>query len=362
MILAGLLISGCSESPTWVEDGQGIRHKTLEGSWRALEAMSPDEAWVAGSTGQWARILRGDGITGMHLFADNVVLEEDSSMVPHYRGIAVLEDAVIGTAIASPGFIRRALRDDDGHPALPRATAWRSDDPAVFLDAIIALDDSGLVAMGDPIDGCLCVLRSGNGGRSWSRVPCAVKDGPGVPASREGEAAFAASNGNLASSGDSVWMLSGGGASRVYRSLDRGRTWDVFDTPLLQGGTMTGGFSMDFADASTGIVWGGDWEDKEGRTGRGAVTGDGGATWTLIAEGRGPGYASSVRYRPASGGLQLVCVGSPGGVDLSDDGGRNWRHFSDSAFYAARFSPDGSTLWLSGNGKIARVEVDRLGW
>ena len=54
-------------------------------------------------------------------------------------------------------------------------------------------------------------------------------DGPGVPASREGEAAFAASNGNLSAVGDTVWML-GGGASRVYRSVDRGQSWAAFYT------------------------------------------------------------------------------------------------------------------------------------
>lgn len=125
---------------------------------------------------------------------------------------------------------------------------------------------------------------------------------------------------------------------------------------------MTGGFSMDFADARHGIIWGGNWEAKDDRNGRAAITEDGGTTWTVVAEDHGPGYGSSVRYQPGSGGRRVVVIGTPGGIDLSDDGGQNWRHFSDSAFYAARFSPDGSTLWLSGNGKVGKVTARDLGW
>ena len=125
---------------------------------------------------------------------------------------------------------------------------------------------------------------------------------------------------------------------------------------------MTGGFSLDFADARHGIVWGGNWEAKEDNTARAAVTSDGGETWTLLADGAGPGYGSSVRYRPGSSGQQLALVGTPGGVDVSDDGGTTWRHVSDSSFYAARFSPDGSVLWVCGNGQLGRYPAATLGW
>ena len=47
---------------------------------------------------------------------------------------------------------------------------------------------------------------------------------------------------------------------------------------------------------------------------------------------------------------------------MSDDGGQTWRHVSDSAFYAARFSPDGEVLWVSGNGRIGYWPVSEFGW
>lgn len=347
---------------SWKTDADGMLHMRAEGSWRALEATSSGDAWMAGSTGDWMHVLFEDNATTVHLMNDRFGKEEGPEAPLHFRGIAVTSEAVVGTAIGSPAHIQRAGILADGRVELPRLSTWVEPDSAVFMDAILKLDDQNLIAMGDPIDSCLCVVRSEDGGHTWERISCAGLDGQGVPKSQPGEAAFAASNGNLAAAGDTVWMLSGGGASRVYRSTDMGRNWEVFPTPLLQGGTMTGGFSMDFADAFHGIIWGGDWEDKPGQRGRGAVTQDGGETWTLVAEGQGPGYASSVRYRPGSGGQQIALVGTPGGIDLSEDGGQSWTHFSDSAFYTARFSPDGMVLWLAGNDKIGRVSCDTMGW
>ena len=333
-----------------------------EGSWRAVEAVSASEAWFASSNGEWLRVTLEAEKTKRTVFGGPVPDPTDSAVGTHFRGLALVDGALVGTAVGSPAMIRRGELDAEGAVTGRRATVWQEDDSLAFLDAVIALDDTTLVAMGDPIDGCLCVVRSEDGGESWAKVPCAVKDGPGVPASREGEAAFAASNGNLSCAGDTVWMLSGGGASRVYRSLDRGQSWTVFDTPLQQGGQMTGGFSMDFADAHHGIVWGGNWEAKDDNTARAAVTSDGGETWALLADGVGPGYGSSVCYRPGSAGQQLVLVGTPGGVDVSDDGGTTWRHVSDSGFYAARFSPDGAALWVCGNGQLGRYPTAALGW
>ena len=353
LFFSAMLTVGCGTEKT------GPVYFKGDGSWRAIEALSSTEAWCAGANGEWRKLVLQNDVLVAQSHPDAIPMPADSTAVPHYRGLAVLSDALIGTAIGSPARIRRATRDGN---LMERNTVWQEDHPDAFLDAIVTLDDTTLVAMGDPIDGCLCVVRSGDGGRTWAKVPCAVKDGPGVPASLESEAAFAASNGNLAASGDTVWMLSGGGASRVYRSLDRGRTWTAFDTPLQQGGKMTGGFSMDFADAFHGIVWGGNWEDKADQTGRGAVTTDGGATWSPVSEGAGPGYASCVLYRPGSGGLQLALLGTPGGLDVSEDGGQTWRHVSDSAYYAARFSPDGTALWTCGNGLFARYSPRDLGW
>ena len=361
MLFSGMVIcSGCSnESQSHAPDTLFI---DAPGSWRALEVVDSSTAWFASSNGQWRQIQWANEILTQETLNCGHWKANGPELKMHYRGLAKTTESLFGTVIGSPARIQRGAFNANGMLTEPASTVWEEGHPDAFLDAIIALEDQTLIAMGDPINGCLYVVHSDDGGRTWTKVPCASDTEFGIPTSRKGEAAFAASNGNLSAMGDTVWMLSGGGASRVYRSENRGRNWRAFETPLQQGGDMTGGFSMDFTDAQHGIIWGGNWQDKTDNTARGAITSDGGTTWTLIAEGQGPGYASSVRYRPGSAGRQLALIGSPGGIDVSDDGGASWRHVSDSAFYAGRFSPDGTALWLGGNGKLARFSAASLGW
>lgn len=119
------------------------------------------------------------------------------------------------------------------------------------------------------------LLRTLNGGARWERVP---QDR--LPAALPGEGAFAASGTNVAVSGrDHVWI--GTTASRVLRSSDRGRTWQVSTTPVASG-PATGIFSAAFRDASHGVVVGGNYEREAEAANNAAFTSDGGATWTLV--------------------------------------------------------------------------------
>ena len=122
---------------------------------------------------------------------------------------------------------------------------------------------------------------------------------------------------------------------------------------------MTGGFSMDFADAQHGIVWGGNWEAKQ--TPPAAVTADGGKRgpcWPTVpgpgmhprcGSGRDRRAGNSPSWAPPAASMSATMAAPPGGV-------------SDSAFYAARFSPSGETLWLCGNGRLGRIGARALGW
>ena len=56
-----------------------------------------------------------------------------------------------------------------------------------------------------------------------------------IPKVVEGEAAFAASNTNIKVLGNTVWIVSGGVKSRIFKSIDLGVTWNVYETPIIQG-------------------------------------------------------------------------------------------------------------------------------
>ena len=125
--------------------------------------------------------------------------------------------------------------------------------------------------MGDPTDGCLSVIRTKDGGLTWQKISCEQ-----LPAAEQGEAAFAASNSNIALVGDQAWIVSGGKRARVFHSPDRGDNWSVVDSPIAEGEQMTGIFTVDFYDAQTGIIFGGDWNQKEVNSKNKALSTDGG--------------------------------------------------------------------------------------
>ena len=89
-------------------------------------------------------------------------------------------------------------------------------------------------------------------------------------------------------------------------------------------------------------------------TGNIAVTEDGGKTWKLVSEGKGPGYLSSIRYVPGRGGNEIVGAG-PGGISYSIDGGENWETLSTQGFHTIRFVTD-STAYAGGNNRIAKLK------
>ena len=121
----------------------------------------------------------------------------------------------------------------------------------VFYDSMAFWNDQEGIAMGDPTDGCISVIITRNGGRSWSKLSCDQ-----LPAAAEGEAAFAASNTNIALYGDHTWIATGGTRSRILYSPDKGNTWEVFDTPVVQGEPTKGIYSIDFYDELNGFAIG----------------------------------------------------------------------------------------------------------
>ncbi len=65
--------------------------------------------------------------------------------------------------------------------------------------------------MGDPVENCLSVIITRDGGKTWNKLSCDQ-----LPGAAEGEAAFAASNSNIAVEGEKAWILSGGAAFKSF--------------------------------------------------------------------------------------------------------------------------------------------------
>jgi photosystem II stability/assembly factor-like uncharacterized protein len=92
-----------------------------------------------------------------------------------------------------------------------------------------------------------------------------------------------------------LWFATGGKTARVFHSPDRGKTWEVFDTPILHGPDSAGIFSIAFRDARHGFIAGGDYKHPKDDGPNLAFTNDGGKTWTL-SELKPQAYFSAVAY------------------------------------------------------------------
>jgi photosystem II stability/assembly factor-like uncharacterized protein len=107
-----------------------------------------------------------------------------------------------------------------------------------------------------------------------------------------------------------IWFATGGKAARVFHSADRGRTWQVFQTPIVHGADSQGIFSIAFRDATHGVIAGGDYKHPLQDGPNLAFTNDGGATWSL-SKLFPQSYYSAVAYDPVAG--------NPNSKNLNDD-------------------------------------------
>lgn len=304
---------------------------------RAIAPLDDQRVWFAANRGMVGLI---DGST-----PKLATIKYDDSLL-NFRSIAVIKEAVFVLSIANPAVLYKI--DFDGKEATHIEDVYSEVGPKVFYDSMKFWNDSEGIAMGDPIDGCLSVLITRDGGNHWTKVSCDL-----LPPVDEGEAAFAASNSNIATQGNHAWIATGGKRARVFHTGDRGESWEVYDTPIIQGRTMTGIYSIDFYNEKLGVIIGGDWEKKSFNEGNKAITRDGGKSWDLISNGEGPGYRSSVKFVPGSDGDELVAVGSPG-ISYSDDRGATWIELSKEGFYALEFVND-TVAFASGNQRIVKL-------
>lgn len=243
-----------------------------------------------------------------------------------------------------------------GNPALvykvnyfgKRKLLYHSDKSGVFYDAMAFWNNQEGLIIGDPIEGCMAFLITRNGGRNWHSVNCDL-----LPEAEKGEAAFAASNSNIAIQGDKAWVISGGKTSRVYFTKDKGKKWQTFDTPLINGKNTTGGYSIDFYNSKIGFIIGGDYTNPKNNRANKALTIDGGKTWRLMADNQDPGYMSCVKFVPGSGGKEIIAVGKSG-IYYSKNQGENWEQLSTDGFYTLEFLND-FTAYAAGQNKIAKL-------
>ncbi|MFK7832530.1 MAG: WD40/YVTN/BNR-like repeat-containing protein [Winogradskyella sp.] len=304
---------------------------------RALEIDKKGIGSFALSNGQIGGIVKNPSELDTRL---TFQLMHDS-IVPNFRSLAVTNKAGFVLSIASPTLLYKINKDS-------LKLVYKETHPKAFYDAMDFWNDQEGIAIGDPTEDCMSIIITRDGGKTWTKLSC-----DNLPKAKEGEAAFAASDTNIAIVGDNTWVATGGKASRILYSHDKGKTWQVYNTPIIQGLETTGMYSIDFYDDKNGFAIGGDYTKPNDTLNNKIRTNDGGKTWQVVANGKGPGYRSCVQYVPNSNGKALVAVGFKG-IDYSNDAGDSWTHLSDEGFYTIRFLND-SIAYAAGNGRISKL-------
>ena len=305
---------------------------------RAL-LIDGNKAWYAGSKGKFGWV----SLSGDKDF--NGVVAKDT-LLPEFRAIAQTSTDVFILNVASPALLHKISKDGKHNKEV-----YTESGEKVFYDCMRFYNDKEGIAMGDPANGCLAILTTKDGGETWTKQTCGT-----MPKTADGEAAFAASNTNIVVKGDKTWIASGGKKSRVFYSEDKGKTWEVFDTPIAQGTEMSGIFSVDFYDENIGFAVGGDYEQLTKNSGNKILTTDCGKTWKLVGENTGFGYASCVQFVPSSDGNELVTAG-PSGIYYSYDRGATWSKIVDSKVFNTIMFADPKTFIAAGQKEIIRVKL-----
>ncbi|PJB13335.1 MAG: oxidoreductase [Flavobacteriales bacterium CG_4_9_14_3_um_filter_40_17] len=308
---------------------------------RAIEVWNDTTLWFASDQGKFGALIGSTPKIAQLRYNDSLLV---------IRSIAKTNNSIFLLSSGNPAVLYKTYFD--GNEVSLMSDVYVEEGKKVFYNSIVFWDDLNGIAIGDPTENCLSVLLTSNSGLTWRKISC-----ENLPKTVDSEAAFAASNTSVSVFGSHAWIGSGGKKARVFHTPDFGKTWEVFDTPIISGKSMTGIYSIAFDDEKNGIIFGGDWNAKQKNMGNKAVTKDGGKTWQLVSEGRNPGYRSCVQYLPDSKGQELVAIGSEG-IDYSADGGKTWKNLSPEGFYTIRFAND-SLAFAAGKGRISRLIFKR---
>jgi photosystem II stability/assembly factor-like uncharacterized protein len=281
-----------------------------------------------------------DSLKNKAIYNHKINLSSDSLKL-NFRALAVRKNNGFGITIGSPALLYNLNADLEKNKLV-----FQDNHPRAFYDSMEFWNDEEGIAIGDSTDGCLSVIITRDGGNTWTKLTCDQ-----LPKGIENEGAFAASDTNIAIVGDNTWVATTAG--RVYYSPDKGKTWEVFNTPIVKEKETEGIYSIDFYDALNGYAIGGDYTKPNDNAANKIKTTDGGKTWQLVAQNQNPGYRSCVQYIPNREGKELVSIGFKG-IDYSNDSGETWKHLTNEGFYTIRFLND-SIAYAGGAGRISKL-------
>ncbi len=320
-----------------------------DASFRGLSVADEHAIWVSGSKG-WV----GRSVDGGKRWRFSQVPGYESC---DFRTLYAMDsnNAIIANA-GSPAYV---LRTGDGGANWEKV--YENSDSAAFIDGADFWNRRRGIIHGDPIDGRMLLLYTRDGGRSWKERRKRSR-----PEMGQGEASFAASGTSVSCFLHSaVVVVAGGRTSKLYFSRSRGRRWRTIPTPMLSGSESTGIYT--FMHGNSVWYWliaGGDYRRDTLSTANFFYTRYKGKKW-LAPVSTTRGYRECLaakmddEYPSKKGRIGAMFALGPSGIDISTDGGVNWKPLSDEKrFHVIKSSKDNNCMFLAGgDGKLAIMKM-----
>jgi photosystem II stability/assembly factor-like uncharacterized protein len=303
---------------------------------QALSAAADGAVWVTGLGGTYARSLDSGESWRAGVVAGAEKLE--------LRDVHAVDASTAYALSSGTGEASRIFKTTDG------GASWKllliNPDAEGFFDCFDFWDASNGLLYGDSVSGKLVLFQTSDG-ETWTRLPAER-----LPDARPGEGGFAASGTCLVTVGDSTaYVGTGAGSSRVLRTRDRGKSWEVFETPIPNETSTAGITSLAFRDEENGIAAGGDIAAPDARTDNVALLAGGSARLASPPTFAGAIYGIAL----SSSSAVLVAVG-PNGASYSFDLARTWTALSEDSYWAVGFAPSGIGWMVGPEGRIALLE------
>ena len=253
---------------------------------------------------------------------------------PELRDVEVNQRGVLWMQTGDTGMV---FLNSCNQPALfPRPNGL-----GVFLDGI-AVKDSIVFAMGDPMNGAFSLYLSQDYGQTWKTIP-------GVKAEAS-EAGYAASGTTVQIAENRLIFVTGGLSSRIFIGKRFGKKWKSYVLPF-KSGEGEGPYSLCVIDGQHMVVVGGNYQFPDRRTSVCYISSNGGRTWKESAE---PpfGYRSDVIHFQ---GVTYACGSN--GIDFSTDHGNTWVKWLSGSFLAMDISGD-EKLWITTKSNLGLLVIE----
>ncbi|TYO91090.1 hypothetical protein LX74_02411 [Elizabethkingia miricola] len=301
---------------------------------RALE-VSNGKVWYSGTGSKFGFVSVNDTLDKKQIRLSDKNLQ--------FRTLAQDKEYLYAINIESPANFFRIEKK-----SLKAENVFQDNVPTAFYDALHFTEGGTAYAFSDTDESLNLKLAQMDKKGVWSIPDHKIQ-------LNKGEAAFAASNTNIASSKNYLWIATGGMSSRILRQNLKTQKWEIFNTPFVQGKSSQGMYSVDFYGDKFGIAVGGDYTAQKENQNNIATTTDGGKTWEIQASGKNGGYMTCVRIKPGSGGKEIVAVGDQH-ISYSADYGKTWKVISEEKnLYVCQWL-DKNTVVLAGNNKILKMK------